>query len=190
MIKLEQSKNSNPNYLAKIVEIKGFFKHPNPKCEKLKCCTIDGYSIAVGIDTTPGTYVYFPVECQITSSYLAVNNLFRDKSLNIDVEQGGFFEDKGRVKIIKLQGYPSEGFIMPVSSLYTWVDKLGITEHISNIVAGEEFDSIDGHLLCKKYEVTIHNTPGQPESKVAKQPKGLDKIIENQFRFHYDRCVA
>lgn len=190
MTKLEQSKTANPNYLAKIVEIKDFFKHPNPKCERLKCCTVDGYTIAVSIDTTKGTYVYFPMECQITASYLAVNNLFRDKELNVDKEnKGGFFEEKGRVKAIKLQGYPSEGFIMPVSSLYAWVDKLGITEHISNITVGKEFDSINGHLLCKKYEVVVRNTPGQPGNKKAKQPKGLDRVIEDQFRFHYDTIL-
>lgn len=190
MTKLEQSKTANPNYLAKIVGIKDFFEHPNPKCERLKCCTIDGYTIAVSIDCKIGTYVYFPIECQITASYLAVNNLFRDRELNVNKEEkGGFFEEKGRVKAIKLQGYPSEGFIMPISSLYKWADKLGIPEYISNVSVGEEFDSISGHLLCKKYEVVTHNTPGQSGGKVAKQPKGLDKVIENQFRFHYDTVL-
>lgn len=53
----------------------GFIKHPNPKCERLKCCTIDGYSIAVSIDTNPGTYIYFPIECAIDDKFLSANNL-------------------------------------------------------------------------------------------------------------------
>lgn len=61
-MQLTQSPKFNRNYAAKIVEIKEFIKHPNPKCERLKCCTIDGYSIAVSIDTNPGTYIYFPIE--------------------------------------------------------------------------------------------------------------------------------
>lgn len=48
-MQLTQSPKFNRNYAAKIVEIKDFIKHPNPKCERLKCCTIDGYSIAVSI---------------------------------------------------------------------------------------------------------------------------------------------
>lgn len=50
-MQLTQSPKFNRNYAAKIVEIKEFIKHPNPKCERLKCCNIDGYSIAVSIDT-------------------------------------------------------------------------------------------------------------------------------------------
>ena len=56
-MQLTQSPKFNRNYAAKIVEIKDFINHPNPKCERLKCCTIDGYSIAVSIDTNPGTYI-------------------------------------------------------------------------------------------------------------------------------------
>ena len=69
-MQLTQSPKFNRNYAAKIVEIKEFIKHPNPKCERLKCCTIDGYSIAVSIDTNPGTYIYFPIECAIDDKFL------------------------------------------------------------------------------------------------------------------------
>ena len=75
-MQLTQSPKFNRNYAAKIVEIKDFINHPNPKCERLKCCTIDGYSIAVSIDTNPGTYIYFPIECAIDDRFLSANNLF------------------------------------------------------------------------------------------------------------------
>lgn len=123
-MQLTQSPKFNRNYAAKIVEIKDFINHPNPKCERLKCCTIDGYSIAVSIDTNPGTYIYFPIECAIDDRFLSANNLFRDKNKNFDKEQAGFFEDNCRVKIIKLQGYPSEGFITPITYLYNWQEVL------------------------------------------------------------------
>lgn len=97
-MQLTQSPKFNRNYAAKIVEIKEFIKHPNPKCERLKCCTIDGYSIAVSIDTNPGTYIYFPIECAIDDKFLSANNLFRDKEKNADKGQAGFFEDNCRVK--------------------------------------------------------------------------------------------
>lgn len=189
-MKLQKSAKININYAAKIVEIKDFFNHPNPKCERLKCCSIDGYNIAVGIDTEPGLYIYFPVECQIEKAFLSANNLFRDKEMNIDKEaKPGFFEDKGRVKIIKLQGYPSEGFIIPVESLNNWKKVMGLNSDITNIEAGIEFDSVGDYIICKKYVVRISQTPGQPGSRQAKQPKGLDRLIENQFRFHYDTVL-
>ena len=151
-MQLTQSPKFNRNYAAKIVEIKDFINHPNPKCERLKCCTIDGYSIAVSIDTNPGTYIYFPIECAIDDRFLSANNLFRDKNKNFDKEQAGFFEDNCRVKIIKLQGYPSEGFITPITYLYNWLTLIGKKSEIVHKVApGTEFDSVDGEIICRKY---------------------------------------
>lgn len=192
-MELVKSSNINLNYAAKIVEIKDFIKHPNPKCERLKCCSIDGYSIAVGIDTVPGTYVYFPIECAIDKTYLSANNLFRDKEKNADKEQSGFFEDNCRVKIIKLQGCPSEGFIMPIDSLYTWIEKVtSLKEIISNLKVGFEFDMIDDYSLCKKYVIKEVRMPGQPGEggKITKKLKAkTSKLIDNQFRFHYDTTL-
>lgn len=190
-MKLAQSAKINLNYTAKIVKIEEFLPHPNPKCERLKCCSIDGYNIAVGIDTEPGLYIYFPVESQIDKAFLAANNLFRDKELNVDKEaKPGFFEDKGRVKIIKLQGYPSEGFIIPTSSIDNWKKVMGLRDSIDNLREGVEFDSIGDYNICKKYVIRISQTPGQGGgNKGGKQPKGLDRIIENQFRFHYDTVL-
>lgn len=146
-MQLTQSPKFNRNYAAKIVEIKEFIKHPNPKCERLKCCTIDGYSIAVSIDTNPGTYIYFPIECAIDDKFLSANNLFRDKEKNADKGQAGFFEDNCRVKIIKLQGYPSEGFITPITYLYNWLTAIGKNSEIVHKVApGTEFDSVDNEI--------------------------------------------
>ena len=100
-MKLSQSSKFNRNYSAKIVEVTEFVKHPNPKCERLKMAIVDGFHIAVSIDTQPGEYVYFPVECCINSSYLAANNLFRDSTMNKNPNMKGFFEANCRVRAIK-----------------------------------------------------------------------------------------
>lgn len=191
-MQLTQSPKFNKNYAAKIIKIEGFVQHPNPKCERLKCCTIDGYSIAVGIDTTPGTYIYFPVECALADKFISANNLFRDKEKNIEKEKSGFFEDNCRVKIIKLQGYPSEGFILPVSSLYNWLTLIGKnSEVIQKVTIGTEFDSVDSETVCRKYIPKATHTPGQPNQggKITKKLRGVDKVIDNQFRFHYDTTL-
>lgn len=191
-MQLTQSPKFNRNYAAKIVEIKEFIKHPNPKCERLKCCTIDGYSIAVSIDTNPGTYIYFPIECAIDDKFLSANNLFRDKEKNADKGQAGFFEDNCRVKIIKLQGYPSEGFITPITYLYNWLTAIGKNSEIVHKVApGTEFDSVDNEIVCRKYVPKRAYTPGQPKvgGKITRNLKKVKKVIDTQFRFHYDTTL-
>ena len=116
-MKLTQSKTFNSEYCARIVHITHFEVHPNPKCTRMKCALVGAFSIAVSLDTEPGFFVYFPVGSQICTEYLHHNNLYRKAELNKDQQKTGFFEDSRRVKPIKLQGVPSEGFIAHCSSL-------------------------------------------------------------------------
>lgn len=149
-MQLNQSPKININYCAKIVEIHDFTPHPNPKCERLKCAHIDGYTISVSKDTEPGMYVYFPIGCAIDYSFLSANNQFRHIELNADKEAApGYFEDNGRVKIIKLQGHVSEGFIMSVESITKWISSLGHTEAVTGIDAGTEFDRVGNLFIVR-----------------------------------------
>lgn len=193
-MKLIQSKNANVNYLAKIVKIDNFHKHSDPEVTKLKCCCIDGFNIITGIDSEPGLYVYFPTACCINPKFLSYANLYRHGELNVDQTKTGMFDDNGRVKAIRLRGELSEGFIIPIVVLENWVMSTVNVE--LKVEEGTEFDSIehDGKTFWvnKKYIPKNTRTPGAPgsgNSSKGKQPKGLDKIIENQFRFHYDTVL-
>lgn len=188
---LKKSKDINENYSAQIVKIESFFDHPNPDCTGLKCCSVNGFTVIVSKDTEPGTYVYFPVECAIEKSYLSANNLFRDATLNVDPEQHGFFEENGRVKMIKLQKYPSEGFIMSIDSLYTWQQHMlgKKPEGLRGADINVTFDSVDGYLLCKKYVPKNTRTSGMGNKKPTKKSAKLNKVIDTQFRFHYNTVV-
>lgn len=193
-MKLIQSKNANVNYLAKIVKIDNFHKHSDPEVTKLKCCCIDGFNIITGIDSEPGLYVYFPTACCINPKFLSYANLYRHGELNVDQTKTGMFDDNGRVKAIRLRGELSEGFIILIVVLENWVMSTVNVE--LKVEEGTEFDSIehDGKTFWvnKKYIPKNTRTPGAPgsgNSGKGKQPKGLDKIIENQFRFHYDTVL-
>lgn len=193
-MKSVQSKNANVNYLAKIVKIENFHKHSDPEVTKLKCCCIDGFNIITGIDSEPGLYVYFPTACCINPKFLSYANLYRHGELNVDQTKTGMFDDNGRVKAIRLRGELSEGFIIPIVVLENWVMSTVNVE--LKVEEGTEFDSIehDGKTFWvnKKYIPKNTRTPGAPgsgNSGKGKQPKGLDKIIENQFRFHYDTVL-
>ena len=122
-MQLVKSKKANPNYLAKIVELKDFHKHPDPEVSRLKCATVDGWNIIVGIDEQPGLFVYFPTSSQINEQFLSYANLYRHKEKNSDTEKTGMFEDNGRVKAIKLRGCVSEGFLIPLKLVLDWISQ-------------------------------------------------------------------
>ena len=176
-MKLTISKNANINYLARIVQVDTF--HPHPNADKLKLCTVEGYIISTGIDSVEGIYVYFPVECVINPKFLKYHNLYRKKELNQNPEQSGFFEESGRVKCIKLRGIASEGFIMPINSLISYIN-----DNVSfDYPIGTEFDTINDELFVWKYVIKTNIS----NSKLGvKQPKKVLNIVENQFRFHVD----
>lgn len=189
-MKLTTGKKANVNYLAKIVRIEHFKPHTDPEVTRLKCCVIDGFNIICGIDSEPGLYVYFPTACCLNPDFLKYANLYRHPEKNSDPEQSGMFEDNGRVKAIRLRGELSEGFILPAVTLENYI--LSVTNVNLTCEEGTEFDIVehDGKTfwINKKYIPKQTRPQGQGGmGKTAKQPKGLDKIIEDQFRFHYDR---
>lgn len=190
-MKLSRSKKANINYLAKIVNIKEFRQHSNPEVTRLKCCTIDGYNIITGIDSQPGLYVYFPTSCCINPNFLKYCNLYRHKELNSDSEQSGMFEDNGRVKAIKLKGELSEGFILPVVQFQNYI--LSVTNKDIEVEEGIEFDIVEHEgkefWVNKKYIPKRQLGQGRSKSNQTKKVKGLDKVIDEQFRLHYNTVL-
>ena len=192
-MKLQISKNANVNYLSKVVDIQEFVKHPDPKVERLKCAVIDGFIITVGIDSEPGKYIYFPVLSQINPNLLQYLNLYRNKDLNKDPEKTGYFEDKGIVKAINLRGVKSEGFLLPLVDLQNFIVE-SVNVELPDPEPNTEFDEVEhaGKVfwISQKYVAPVQKTPGTPgSSKERKKKKGLDKIIDEQFRFHYDTVI-
>ena len=192
-MKLIKSKKASENYLSKIVNITTFRTHSDPEVTRLKCCTIDGFNIITGIDSQPGLYVYFPALSCINGDFLSYANLYRHKELNKDPEQSGMFEDNGRVKAIKLRGELSEGFILPVTVLENYIVSV-TNKELENVTEGTEFDAIsDGDKefwISKKYVPKRTYTQGISTGRITKKvPKGIDKVIDTQFRFHYDTTL-
>ena len=113
--------------------------------------------------------------------------------MNNDPEQSGMFEDNCRVKAIKLRGELSEGFILPAITLENYL--LSVTNINYECKEGTEFDACEHEgktfWINKKYIPKNVQTPGVPGSRKerGKQPKGIDRLIENQFRFHYSTVI-
>jgi len=197
---IEISKGSNQNYLAKIVELKGIRKHTN--ADKLACISIDFQNVIIGLQAKEGDiYVYFPVECKINLDFLRFTNSFRDFTENADYKNSnndrkmylsleenkkervvGFFDENGRVKTMKLREEKSMGYLVPANEVEAF---LGLNKGDLTQYAGQEFDTINGTLMCEKYVPKVSKQPGSGKGKdkqgmVAK----VSKVIEGQQHFH------
>lgn len=105
----------------------------------------------------------------------------------------GFFDKKGRVRIIKLRGVYSEGFIAGVSSLEKYKPELIGTDWESLI--GTRFNCIDDDVFCWKY-IPVVNTREAPTNrsqrrfgKRMKKIERFDKLIPGQFLLHYSTAI-
>jgi hypothetical protein len=173
--------NVGSNYLCKIIEVKNLRPHPN--ADRLVVMSVDGNDVITSKDTPEGQIsIYFPLECQINHEYLASNNEYR-KSLGFNKDPddpGGFFEEKGRVKAVRLRGQKSEGYIVPITSLAPLTGSKCKT--LINYI-GQEFDTIDGFLLAKKYVVPRKVSMQTGQQKLRRFES---KLVDNQFRLHDD----
>lgn len=182
-MKLTKSENHDPNYLAAVIEVKSIRDHSN--ADRLSIVSVFGNDCIVGRDTQVGdVFIYFPLECQISLKILSAANLFSDPNTNADGTTKGFFEKKGRVKALRLRQEKSCGFLMQAK---TFADATGYDESQFRLEVGEEFDTLDGELVCNKYIVNKRQTgePGEKREKVEDKHSIARRLVPNQFRFHY-----
>ena len=176
-----KSTDHNTNYLASIVNIAEFRDHPN--ANKLKQVSLFGNNVITGIDAEPGLYCYFPLECAISQEFLSYSNSFIDTALNKDSNKKGYFSNSGRVKAIRMRGQKSEGYIVPVSALESFCKEvLGKTVEFNSSYIGTDFDTIEGHQLCKKYVpkgVPVCNLSSKKTRGNVK--RYASKLVDNQF---------
>ena len=209
---------ANPNYLATICKIEDVY--PIEGADKLVKTVINGYVIVISKDHKPGDIVvYFPVESSICEKYLSANNLYEFSEANrnsnfAEVEQlvkaaeeaeddldakqftemakskCGFFNKHGRVRMIKLRGQYSQGFVADVSSMVKYNPDLdGVDWHS---LVGIQFSHIGDEEFIKKYipaiKVNEHhgNSHDRMWKKRTKKLKRFNRIREDQFAFHYD----
>lgn len=174
-MKLELIKGSE-NYTAQVIklpvmkEVKGL--------DNLVEVNYQGNSCLVGKDSNKDSmYIFFPCECELSKEFLSNNNLYRHLELNVNKELSGFFDDSGRVKAIKFKGVVSSGFICPIDFLeYTNTKIKGIGW--DNYSIGDEFNSIDGNIICKKY---ITKKQYSKKGNQLRDSKLLDSIIDSKM---------
>jgi hypothetical protein len=176
------------NYSATIVRISNVSNHPN--ADRLNLTNIHGNIVIIGKDIKVGDLgVYFPLESQLSEEFAKANDLIRRKDED-GKPAGGMLADNRRIRAIKLRGIPSMGLWMPVSSLERMVQFVRPDQSYKfkegDINEGEETDGYFGISLCKKYIPRQSQTNGLGKRHKEGQKPHERKIIENQFRFHFD----
>lgn len=182
---LTTSDNANPNYMAEIFKISEIEKHPN--ADKLQIVVVNNFRVITNLDYKIGDLaVYFPVETQINAKFLSFIDAFSNADKNLNKVKG-YFSNSGRVKMLKLRGTYSEGWIAPARLVVDYVKKTHDTNiEITDVHVGQTFDTINNERFCQKYEVAV---PAQATGKAKSKgnvKKYQSKLVEHQFRFHED----
>jgi len=179
---IKLSVEGNKNYCASIVEIQNIIELES--CQNIQGTTIQGNHVIISKDIKVGdTGVFFPVECSIKDNFLKVNNLYREKTLNVDQTKAGFFEINGRVRCMKLRGFKSEGLFLPLQCLISFCNKIG---DIHTIQVGTDFDHIDGQMICEKYIVKSKQVQNVSKKDKKSNIKKISKLLDGYFRLHID----
>lgn len=130
--------------------------------------------------------------------------LIKVESLNDDDTEGksillaeaktkcGFFNKHGRVRILKLRGQYSQGFIATVDSMVKFDSTLSDVDWESMV--GCQFNEVNGIEFCKKYipveQTKRNNNHNNGDQRIwkkrMKKLRRFDRIIDGQFVFHYD----
>lgn len=199
---LTMSKEGSSEYCCNAVKIGEIT--PIPGKDKIATTVVNGEVIVIRKDQVKEGDILFYAsnECQLNSVFLSLNNLFeiseRDRNANAEevnklLEEGkkdeakskvGYFNKYGRVRIIKLGGVLSMGYLFSVDELAKFcpeVKELNLEE-----ILNKDFDTVNGELFVKAYvpPVKEHRKGTGPKAKKNKQT--FDRLIPGQFEFHYD----
>ncbi|MEY4572911.1 MAG: hypothetical protein RLZ10_2168 [Bacteroidota bacterium] len=180
---LSTSKDYNPNYLAQVVVLEQLA--PHPQADRLQLANVCGSEVITGLDAKIGdVYVYFPIECVINHKFLSWSKSFSDPELNEGQKEKGFFHKTGRVRMTKLRGIYSNGYIVPFLVVQQFVKEV-YGKKLDSVKSDTTFDTICDELFVWKYELPIKEVqvPGvKTKGKIHK----FNRVIPGQFAFHPD----
>lgn len=142
---------------------KNLSTHPN--ADNLLIYDINGAKVIINKNLyhTGDVCLYFLPDTQIESWFLTNNRLYRKNPANLAEKWPGFFEENGRVRIVKLRGVYSQGFIFNLK------DEYGLKE-------GALIDELEGQHLCHKYETQAERTFKEQRIKNEKKLDFLTRL--------------
>lgn len=201
---LSKSKSFVQEYCATIVQI-GELK-PIEGSDFLAVTQVNGFPIVVRKDQVKegDIMIYCPIETQLDHNFLKINNLYELNSRQLNsnyseveglINEGkadeakskvGFFNKQGRVKLIRLRGQASMGYLITLREMINYCSKLSRFKFQDHI--GEDFDEVDGATFIKVYIPPVKE--GTPrafrDGRRNKNLKKISRMIPGEFSFHYD----
>lgn len=199
-----KSENYHEEYRCSIIRIGELL--PIEGSDFLAKTIIDGESVVVRKDEIKEGDVMFYAshETELDANFLALNNLFEysEYQMNVNheeveklIENGekdaakrkvGFFNKYGRVKMIRLRGCPSFGFLFDKNSMakrFPVVNDINLEDYV-----GVDFDTVGEILFVKAYvpRVKKHNANYKNNTKSSSKLKKFDRMIDGEFQFHYE----
>jgi len=205
---ISQSKNMSTEYCATVVRVDEV--KPIEGSDFLGVTVVEGRDIVVRKDAVHENdiMIYVSNECQLCREFLYKNNEFADSELNANYEwtlkviaemknggataedidrfikaNRGYFNKNGRVRMMKLRGTISMGYLIKPESMETYKKELQDFKWDEHV--GEHFDAVLDELFVKAYvPETKERKPGK--GRAEKKIKRFDRMIPGQFAFHYD----
>ena len=153
---------------------------PIEGADKIQQAKIFGETVII-----PKTYkegdigLLFDCESQLSHDYLYYNNLYKKENMNHDKNLSGYFEEKRRVKPIKLRGVKCSGLWMPIESLHK-IPELKDFD-IELLKEGEQHNVVGGIEICKKYV-----SPKTRKSLGRHKTKKIKVDLTPTFKEHVD----
>lgn len=157
-------------YKALIAKVK-VLKHPN--ADKLAIGKIGNYQVIIGKDTLDGSLgIFFANDGQLSEEYVKYNNLISYTDEKTGEKKGGYFPRNRRVRAQKFRGEISEGYWAPIDSLNF------IAYDLSKLKEGDQFDSLGGVSICKKYITKATQLIGNSNKKEKRIIKSFPEHAE------------
>lgn len=204
---LTKSNEMSTEYCISVVRLGEIL--PIENADSIAKTLVNGREIVISKDKKEGDIMlYASNECQLNFDFMHVNNLFQDYTLNANADEvakwleenadateeektlyrqkhSGYFDKKCRVRMKKLRGTLSMGFLFEPALVEKWCPMLDVNWEE---LVGEDFDTVNDVLLVKAYvpETPERRVGGGRDAKLARKLKSFDRMIPGQFSFHYE----
>lgn len=162
-------------YFGLITTLQNVRKDPNSDNLYLADCFNEG--VIVGSDSANGEIVlYLPTDGEIERWFGNELKLFRKNEDG--TPQGGYVENNGHVRAIKLRGNESSGIVIPIGKIFSiWGEQPW--------EVGDQVNEINGKTFCTKY-IPKRKVPTVGKGKTSYKGRKAEGVVYPEFSMHID----
>lgn len=162
-------------YFALVTHLQNVHKDTNS--DRLYLAECYGEGVIIGSDSKEGDRVlYLPSDGQIDRWFGDQFSLFRKNKDG--TSQGGYLEDNGHIRAIKLRGNESAGIVIPLNKIYDFFGDQGWQD-------GDKVSTINNKEFCRKYIPRNRNhRTGTP--KTSYKGRKAEGVTYPEFSMHAD----